>query len=149
MLLDDFNEILCGNDKLRGRLINFNRALEFKTCLDDCNFLDLGFSRPKFTWSNLRQVTDLILEHIDRCFANPSWRILFPKASVTHLPRVFFDYCPVLLELTRPSPILAKKPFRFHTMWIHHWEFPDVVRTAWESEPNLHSAIKKKFCGQS
>ena len=72
LLLGDFNEILCGNDKLRGRQINLNGALNFKSCLDDCNFLDLGFSGPKFTWSNRRQISDLILERIDRCFANPA-----------------------------------------------------------------------------
>ena len=71
LMLDDFNEILCENDKMGGRQINLNRALEFKSCLDDCNFLDLGFSRPEYTWTNGRQVTDLILERIDRCFANP------------------------------------------------------------------------------
>ena len=27
-------------------------------------------------------------------------------------------------------------------MWIHHPKFPDVVRKAWESYPNVHSAIK-------
>ena len=142
LLLGDFNEILCGNDKLRGRQMNLNRALEFKAYLDDCNFLDLGFSGPKYTWSNLRQVTDLILECINRCFANPTWRVLFPEAMVTHLPRVFSDHCPVLLELSRPPPTTTEKPFRFHAMWIHHSNFPDVVRKAWESDPNLHLAIR-------
>ena len=107
LLLGDFNEILCGNDKMGGRQINLNRALEFKSCLDDCNFLDLGFSGPKYTWTNGRQVFDLILERIDRCFVNPAWRILFPEASVTHFPRVFYDHCHVLFELSRPlSPLL-------------------------------------------
>ena len=103
-MLGDFNEILCGNDKMGGRQINMYRALEFKSCLDDYNFLDLGFSGPKYTWTNDRQVTDLILECIDRCFANPAWRLLFPEASVTHLPRVFSNHCPVLLEVSRPPP---------------------------------------------
>ena len=104
LLLGDFNEVLCGEDKFGGRKVNLNRALEFKDCLDDCNLLDLGFSGPKYTWSNLRQITDLVLERIDRCFANSEWRVLFPEASVTHLPRVFSDHCPVLLELYRPPP---------------------------------------------
>ena len=72
LLLGDFNETLCGDDKLRGRQVNLNRAIYFKGCLDSCNLIDLGFSGPKFTWSNQRQVTDLILEQLDRCFANPS-----------------------------------------------------------------------------
>uniref|UniRef100_A0A7N2N4Z5 Endonuclease/exonuclease/phosphatase domain-containing protein n=1 Tax=Quercus lobata TaxID=97700 RepID=A0A7N2N4Z5_QUELO len=102
LLLGDFNEVLCSDDKLGGRHVNLNRALDFKACLDSCDLLDLGFSGPKFTWSNLRQVSDLILECIDRCFTNPSWRVNFPEAAVTHLPRVFLYHCPVLLELSKP-----------------------------------------------
>lgn len=89
LLLGDFNKMLSGEDKFGGRSLNLNRAIEFNKCIDSCNLLDLGFFGPKFTWSNLRQVFDLILERLDRCFANPSWRILYLVALVTHLPRVF------------------------------------------------------------
>jgi len=142
LLLRDSNEILNGNDELGGRQVYLSTALDFKACLDKCNFLDLGFLGPKYTWSNLRQVTDHILERIDRCFANPTWRVLFPKAFVTHLPRVFSNYYPVLLELFRSPLATYEKPFRFHTMWIRHPKFPDVVKKAWESNINLHSAIR-------
>ena len=142
LLLGDFNEILCRNDKLGGRRINLNRALEFKSYLDDCNFLDLGFSGPKFTWSNRWQIFDLILECIDRSLANPAWRTPYLEASVTHLPKVFSNHCPVLLDLTRPLPTATDKPFRFHTMWLHHPDFPNVVRKTWEPDPNLQIAIK-------
>lgn len=131
LLLGDYNEILNGNEKLGGRLVNLNRALDFKACLDECKFLYLFFSGPKYTWSNLRQVTDLIFERIDRCFSNPTWRVLFPEASVTHLPKVFSNHCPVLLELFRPPPAMSEKPFKFHTMGSHHPKFPDVVKKAW------------------
>lgn len=77
LVLGDFNEVLCGEDKFGGRLVDINRAFEFKECLDLCNLQDLGFSGPKFTWSNLRQVTELILERIDCYFGNLSWRIAF------------------------------------------------------------------------
>ena len=89
-MIGDFNEVLGGEDKFGGNQINLNRALEFKACLDSCNFVDLGFAGPKYTWTNKRQILDLILERMDRCFANPIWRILYPEAVVTHLPRTFF-----------------------------------------------------------
>ncbi|XP_065617380.1 uncharacterized protein LOC136062356 [Quercus suber] len=138
-----FNEVLYGEDKLGGRRININKALDFKECLDNCNLLDLGFSGLKFTWSNSRQVPDLILECIDHCFANPNWRLLLPEASVTHLLKVFSDHCSVLFELSFPPPVGQNRPFRFQTMWIHHPNFPNVVRKAWELEVNLVVAIKK------
>ena len=61
LLLGDFNEVLSGDNKYGGRSINLNKALEFKDCLDCCNFLYLGFSGPKYTWSNRKQISDLIL----------------------------------------------------------------------------------------
>ena len=79
LLLGDFNEVLTGEDKFGGRSINLNRALDFKDCLDTCNLLDLGFSGPKYIWLNWRQLTDLILERIDRCFANPFWKFFFQR----------------------------------------------------------------------
>nr|POE76978.1 hypothetical protein CFP56_49691 [Quercus suber] len=88
------------------------------------------------------KVSDLILECIDRGFANPSCRILYPEASITHLPRVFSDHCPVLLELSKAPPASINRPFRFQTMWLHHPGFPNVVREAWEQESILPSAIK-------
>ena len=70
LMLGDFNKVLCGEDKFGGNQVNLNRALEFKKCLDDCNMIDLGFTGPKYTWANRRPITSLILERIDRCFAN-------------------------------------------------------------------------------
>ena len=110
LMLDDFNEILSSEDKYGGNHINLNRALEFKACLDNCNFLDLGFSVPKFTWTNKRPISSLILKRLDRCFANPSQRMLYPEATVTRLPRTFFDHCPILIDLMGNKISSANKP---------------------------------------
>lgn len=140
-MLGDFNEVLSGDEKFGGNSINLNRALEFKECLDDYNMLDLGFTGPKYTWTNSRPITDLILERIDRCLANPSWRTLYSDATVTHLPRIWSDHFPVLLELSGSHACHLIKPFRFHTMWLLHPEFHHVVQQAWPENRNLHNAI--------
>ena len=111
LMLGDFNEVVSGEDKFGGNCVNLNRALEFKECLDECNILDLGFAGSKYTWTNCRPITDLILERIDRCFANPIWRTLYADATVTHLPRTWSDHCPVLLELCRQEVGHLNKPF--------------------------------------
>ena len=49
LMIGDFNEVLCGENKFGGNQININRALEFKSVLDSCNFVDLGFAGPKYT----------------------------------------------------------------------------------------------------
>ena len=111
LMLGDFNEVLSEDDKFGGNSVNLNRALEFKKCLDECNMLDLGFAGPKYTWTNSRPITNLILERIDRCFANATWRTPYSAATMTHLPRTWLDHCPILLELCRPNVCYLIKPF--------------------------------------
>ncbi|XP_030958466.1 uncharacterized protein LOC115980342 [Quercus lobata] len=140
LMIGDFNEVLCDEDKFGGNQININRAMEFKTFLDSCSFVDLGFVGPKYTWTNKRQLTDLILERIDLCFANPLWRVLYPEAAVTHLPRTYSDHHLVLIELWKPQTDRANRPFRFQSMWLLHPEFPRVVKEAWSEGGSLHPA---------
>lgn len=45
----DFNEVLIGEDKYRGRPVNINRALRFQDCLDTCRMIDIGFSGIRLT----------------------------------------------------------------------------------------------------
>ncbi|XP_075669777.1 uncharacterized protein LOC142639497 [Castanea sativa] len=53
IILGDFNEVLSGEEKLGGRLVTAYRARLFKDCINECGFMDMGFSGPRFTWSNL------------------------------------------------------------------------------------------------
>lgn len=115
VIVGDFNEPLTNNDKPGGRYINVNRYLLFKECLDRCNMIDLGFSRPRFTWTNRRGVEDLIQERIDRFFVNPGWYSLFPEARVTYPTRCHSDHCPVLLESQLRPALFLERPFKFQS----------------------------------
>ncbi len=42
----------------------------FQDVLDDCRFVDLGFTGPQFTWTNNR-VGDMTWERLDRAVATP------------------------------------------------------------------------------
>lgn len=99
--------------------------------LNNCEFIDLGFSGPHFTWSNLRQADDLNRERIDRAVANAAWKCNFPDTEVTHLPRVHSDHCPILLNLNPTNQQLLDKPFRFQKMWLSHLDFQNLVKLAW------------------
>ena len=73
IMVDDFNEPLVNEDKFGGRGVSVNRSLAFKNCLDLCSMVDMGFSGPRYTWTNKRDINNLILERIDRFFMNPDW----------------------------------------------------------------------------
>ena len=56
----DFNEPLSEEDKFGRRAVSVNRSFLFKECLEKCNMIDIGFSRPCFTWTNRREIQALI-----------------------------------------------------------------------------------------
>ncbi|GAA0175633.1 hypothetical protein LIER_28768 [Lithospermum erythrorhizon] len=46
----------------------------------------------------------IIMERLDWAFGSPSWKILFDKAKVYHLPRVTSDHSPRHCSLTKSLP---------------------------------------------
>lgn len=103
VITGDFNEVLLGEDKFGGRNVNINRALKFQERLNSCKMIDIGFSGPQYTWSNLRPLSQLIQERIDRVFINAEWNVIYPEAFVKHLERIHFDHCSIMLSLSRNS----------------------------------------------
>lgn len=113
VIVSAFNEILLGEDKFGGRPINVNRALKFQECLNDCGMINLGFTGPKYTWSNHHLLTHLIQERIDRVFANTEWNVLYPNAQVKHLERTHSDHSSVILSLKNSPTARFPHPFGF------------------------------------
>ena len=90
VMAGDFNKPLIDEDKFGGKGV--------KDCLDRCSMVDMGFSGPRYTWTNKRDFNNLILEKIDRFFMNSDWCVIYLNARVTHLFMCHSDYCPVPME---------------------------------------------------
>ncbi|KAL4638398.1 hypothetical protein ACB092_03G143700 [Castanea dentata] len=133
-LMGDFNEVLTEEEKSGGNHISQRRVRAIQECMDTCYMIDLGFSGPKFTWTNKRGLDDLIQCRLDRCWANPAWKAFFVEANVTHLARVNSDHCPLLLNLKPVESEHQNRPFRFQSIWLSHSDFPNIVRDAWEGQ---------------
>ncbi|XP_030942467.1 uncharacterized protein LOC115967498 [Quercus lobata] len=141
-LMGDFNEVLSANEKYGGNPICQRRVRAIRECMNDCSMMDLGFTGPKYTWTNKRELGNLIQCRLDRCWINPGWKELYPEANVTHLARINSDHCPLLLNLYPFLGSNVDRPFRFQTIWLSHSDFPMVVRDAWAGrEGNLAEAI--------
>ena len=70
--MGDFNDVVSGEEKIGGGGgygICRRRVLEYTNCMDYCNFFDLGFTGPKFTWTNKRDFPGLIQGRLDRVWA--------------------------------------------------------------------------------
>ena len=132
IIAGDFNEPLAEVDKFGGRPVSINRSLLFKDFLDKCNMVDMGFSRPRYTRTNRREISSLIQERIDRFFMNPSWCLLYLNAKVTHLTRCHSDHCSILLETNPSRQIHLTRPFKFQSFWLSDPSFPNVVKQAWQ-----------------
>ncbi|XP_030949822.1 uncharacterized protein LOC115973699 [Quercus lobata] len=143
IMVGDFNEPLLEEDKFGGRGVSINRSLLFKDCLDRCNMLDMGFSGPRYTWTNKRDINNLILERIDCFFANPDWCLLYPEAKVSHLSRCHSDHCPILMETQPTRSVLLNRPFRFQSFWLSDLSFPSIVSHAWTNTRNLEDSITR------
>jgi hypothetical protein len=104
---------------------------EFHACLNYCNLINLGFSGPKYTWTNSQDVSSLIMQRLSRDFANPDWRSLFPEAIVTHLTHTHSDYCLILLAFHHNPFCFIARTFRFESIWPTHPDFSSVVEQAW------------------
>lgn len=93
----DFNEILANTKKIGGITRNNQSMAAFHSILGDYGLADLGFHGPPFTWSRGKRVATRIEERLDRFVADPYWQIMFPSASIKHLPRFVSDHNPILL----------------------------------------------------
>lgn len=113
IMASDFNEPLIEEDKFGSRGVHVSRSLAFKDCLDFCNMVDMGFSGPRYTWTNKRDLNNIILERIYRFFMNPNWCLLYRDAKVKHLPRCHSDHCLVLMETVPTRSINLPRPFKF------------------------------------
>ena len=127
-LMGEFNEVIAEGEKAGGNPICQRRVRAIMDCMNECHMMDLGFSGPKFTWTNKREVGGLIQCRLDRVWANPNWKATFPEATITHLAKVNSDHCPLLLSLCPNIPNASNQPFRFQPIWLSHNDFPAIVR---------------------
>ena len=108
--------------------------------------IDIGFSGPRFTWSNRRPLFHLVQERIDRTFVNADWSSIFPKAAVLHLERLYSDHCPIKVLFENSREFRPPRPFRFQRMWLSHPLFPNVVKEAWHNPSSLQQALAIFTC---
>lgn len=113
----DFNAILEQKDKLDSMSFFSRSQCRFRELVDDMRLLDLGYIGYLFTWNNRSIGTDNIQERLDEVLINLIWRVIYPQATVRHLPAYKSDHKPILLH-TFPFYPSRLKPFQFKEMWI-------------------------------
>lgn len=94
LYVGDFNEIMDHTENLGGAIRSERQMASFRSTLEECRLHDLGFSGPKFTWSNCRGIGQHTGEHLDRAMATQEWYSRFPEAAVSVLAARCSDQIP-------------------------------------------------------
>ncbi|KAK6158751.1 hypothetical protein DH2020_006065 [Rehmannia glutinosa] len=130
MIIGDFNDILCVEEKRGGRVrseVSFN---DFRNFVRNMGMGAVPFSGYGYTWSNLRANEGFLEEPLDRAFGSPSWMLQYPLAEVKRVVRHSSDHL-MLILISEPDRLNAKKRFSFDRRWVAREGADDVVRDAW------------------
>ena len=137
-IIGDFNAVTSERERVGSQSSSPPRGMtDFVSIINDCNFIDLGFNGPWYTWQRNR-----LKERLDRALSNLDWRIKFAHASVTHLNKLKSDHSPLLLSLLENSaPNRRRRPFRMLASWFSHPNFEATVRNCWKLELDWVSVV--------
>ncbi|GLT95486.1 hypothetical protein SLE2022_131660 [Rubroshorea leprosula] len=149
MLIGDFNDVIEQSEKFGGNPVCQARIRAYLDCMNICRMIDLGFIGNRFTWANMRFSHQLIRERLDRAWANPDWKLLFPEAALFHLPRTSSDHCPLLLDLNPSYPRVGTRPFRMEKFWLNHPEFQNLVHQIWSMDGSNTSVCLDRTMSQA
>nr|POE84009.1 hypothetical protein CFP56_54799 [Quercus suber] len=112
MCMGDFNFILNKDEALGGKKGSSSGSNYLNELMFEFGAIDLGYTGSKYTWAKDKWGNASIKRRLDRGIANISWRLAFPRASISHLGAIRSDHTPILLD-TNPQSSFAHRPFRF------------------------------------
>ena len=66
--------------------------------MDECGFIDLGFSGHQFTWQKHFSTSHSIWERLDHALASNDWLLRFAGTKVQHLTADSSDHYPLWIN---------------------------------------------------
>jgi hypothetical protein len=137
LCVGDFNEIVEQSEKKWGALRREGQMEGFRKALEVGQLGDLGYSGPRFTWSNRRQDGTFTKKRLDRAVANLEWLSRFQYVVVQVLAAQASYHNPLLVEFSEyPAETLSnKRSFKFEACWTTDEEWKAVVQAEWDSYP--------------
>jgi hypothetical protein len=95
-----------------------------------------------FTWSN--EQVHPTLSRIDRAFACTTWCDIFPHHHLRAGCYSGLDYAPLLLHTN--VNVVAKKRFRFESIWPKFHGYLDAMARAWQGDVSNIDAFRTLDC---
>jgi hypothetical protein len=72
--------------------------LLFRECLEDCGLVDLGFTGPKYTWTNKQDANSNVRVSLDRAVANVAFMDMFDNYRVENVITTSSDHLAVAIS---------------------------------------------------
>lgn len=106
---------------------------QFRSTLDFCSLLDLGFQGWPFTWSNRKEGSAETWVRLDRGVCTKEWLNLFPNARLRHVSVATSDHLGLLLDTVGFSQLShrKKRQFRFEQSWTKDPSCEAIISEAW------------------
>ncbi|XP_050290252.1 uncharacterized protein LOC126728482 [Quercus robur] len=151
LCLGDFNEITRQSEKLGGSVRSHSQTQLFRDAIDECGFMNLGFTGSQFTWKKHFNDGHSVWERLDRGLANSEWLLRFAGTTVHHLHSFSSDHCPIWIVPRNFILSSASKPFRFEEMWLTERGCTDTIQAVWamndSTDPGTKVIRKIERCG--
>jgi hypothetical protein len=109
---------------------------DFRNALDDCYLGDLGFTGPRFTWSNNCHNRTYTQERLDRALANSGWCEMYKSAGVEVMAARASNHHPLLVTFNthKSRRLRGRRCFKFEASWILDEEYGQIIQKAWDSD---------------
>lgn len=130
LFVGDLNHVMKLEEKEGGNNVNFSSMKSLLDMVHNCNLINLNFSGPQFTWTDMRKGLAQVQERLDRMLCNQFWLNCFLNCKVLHLPRTFSDNNPIMLyDVVLSSKPIA--PFKVQAAWFHYAQFEAFLEKSW------------------
>lgn len=107
--------------------------MEFGTCLNNLDVIDLNFSGCFYTWTNKSEGDGFVARKLDRVMVNEEWLCKFGKTIVDFPTGGISDHSSAIISVGTLKSF-GTKPFKFYSYWLEHKEYMDWLREGWNKE---------------
>lgn len=133
MLVGDFNELLCNEEKLGGAVRSDSTFWNFRNLVDNCKIRDMRSSGNPLSWAGKRDNV-WVKCRLDRCFGNDEWYRLFPRSHVEYMSMYGSDHRPLRVGFAFECDAQARGRFFFDNRMVGKEGVEDAVKKGWCKE---------------
>jgi hypothetical protein len=145
----DFNEALSQDEHIGVHDRSESHMSLFQDCMDECGWMDLGFSGPKFTWNNRQCAEDHAKVRLDRAVGNGDFWSLFDDCNVENLITTTSDHLASLITLSKVNDVVQRAPFQhgfcFEAAWLRAPDYREVLEKAWTEKAGGDKSLQSTW----